>query len=148
MWVIQQQCHRGRVSSICSGSSAAPTDSVSVSPEPLVPIELLLLGCDKVSSCMLSLNPSATSDIVGRSFPACSVQRRANSATVHRELTSQFSFILGSVTFSISPSESVPRTQCARLVLSVLFTVMIAGRPVMSTRRTTPKLKTSLFSLK
>ncbi|CAD6255860.1 unnamed protein product [Miscanthus lutarioriparius] len=62
--VCHLQCHRGRVSSICSDSSA-PTDSVSLSAEPLVPIEPLLLECDKVSSCRLSLNPSETSDIVG-----------------------------------------------------------------------------------
>lgn len=113
-----------------------------------VPTELHLMERDKVSSCKPSRIPSTTSSIVGRSRPTFSVQRRASSATFHTELISQSPLILGSVTLSISPSESQFCAQSVMLFLSESLMVMIAGWPVMSTRRTTPKLYTSLFSLR
>uniref|UniRef100_A0A0A9FZG7 Uncharacterized protein n=1 Tax=Arundo donax TaxID=35708 RepID=A0A0A9FZG7_ARUDO len=82
-------------------------DSFSATADPLVPIELHLMEREEVSSCKLSLSPSTTSVIVGRSCPTRSVQCSANSATFHREFTSQSPLILGSVTHSISPSVSL-----------------------------------------
>lgn len=101
----------------------------------------------RASSSMLSLICATTSVIAGRSLEACSLQRSARSATFHTELRSQSPPMLESMMLSMLPWSRFWCTHSPMWMLTLSFIGTTGGWPVMSSRRTTPKLQTSLFSL-
>ena len=73
-------------------------------------------------------------------------QAIANSTAFQTELVSKSPFKLGPAMLLISPLASMEFTHWIMWILSS-WVLLMAGRPVIISNRTTPKLKTSLFSV-
>lgn len=98
---------------------------------------------DNWSDAEHSFNSATTWVIVGLSLKVGDTQAMAISTALQAELTSKLPRNLGSTIFFIFPLASMELTQWLTCSWD-----SIAGRPVIVTRITTPKLYTSLFSVR
>lgn len=97
------------------------------------------------SSCKLSFKYITTSERVGLLLALVLVQLRAKSMTFRMELILYCLSSLESMTSVMSAWANLERSHCNMWPRSGYLST--GGRPVTSSRRTTPKLYTSLFSV-